>query len=167
MPQTEIDRLARDLGLTSDQYHYDPATNSLNLTQTMYFLSFGAVVSDNAIDLTKDDKRFLEQLDSSEGDFYKKDYENMVKYGKVDRKKSDLKIGDYKDNLFNRAKFYRGMLWMAMPDSYRGAHLSMNEYIDRADVNNFGRRTELKEQQNEISNAYRQAYGNIGAFNYE
>ena len=34
----------------------------------------------------------------------------MVKYGKVDRKKSDLKVGDYKDSLFNRAKFYRGMI---------------------------------------------------------
>lgn len=167
MPQTEIDRMARDLGLDSSQYNYDPSTNSLNLTQTTYFLSFGAIVSDNAIDLSKDDKRFLEQLDSSESDFYKKEYENMVKYGKVDRKKSDLKVGDYKDNLFNRAKFYRGMVWMAMPDSYRGAHLSMNEYIDRSNLNNFGRRTELKQQQNEISNAYQQAYGNIGAFNYE
>lgn len=110
MPQTEIDRMARELGLDSDQYHYDPSTNSLDLTQTMYFLSFGAIVSDNAVDLSKDDKRFLEQLDSSEGDFYRKEYENMVKYGKVDRKKSDLKVGDYKDSLFNRAKFYRGMI---------------------------------------------------------
>lgn len=52
---------------------------------------------------------------------------------------------------------------MAMPDAYRGAHLSMNEYINKADVNNFGRRTEMREQQVGLS-----SIGNeIGSFKYE
>lgn len=52
---------------------------------------------------------------------------------------------------------------MAMPDAYRGVHLSMNEYIDKSVVNNFGRRTEIREQQiglNGIGNE-------IGSFKYE
>lgn len=165
MPETEVNRLAKSLGLDSSQYNYDSSTNSLTLTQTMYFLSFGAIVGDDTIDLSKDNKRFLEKLDKSEGKHYEKPYENMLKYGKIDRKKSDMKIGKYDTSGAN--DFYRGMLWIAMPDAYRGAHLSMDEYIDRDDVNNFGRRTELRQQQIEANNAYQQVYGNIGSFKNE
>ena len=167
IPKTEVDRLAKQLGLDSDKYNYDAETNSLTLTQKMYFLQFGAIASDNAIDLTKEDERYLEKLDKDESDFYRKEYQNMVRFGRIDRKKSDLRTGDYKDSLFNRAKFYRGWIWMAMPDAYRGVHLSMNEYIDKDDVNNFGRRTELRQQQIAVRDAYEQEYGNIGAFRDE
>ena len=86
----------------------------------------------------------------------------MLKYGKMDRKKSDMKIGDYKSSGTHWGHdFYKGLLWMAMPDAYRGVNLSMNEYINKADVNNFGRRTELREEQMALS-----GIGNeIGSFN--
>lgn len=164
LPRTEIDRLARNLGLNSDEYEYNADTNSITLKRTMYFLSFGAIVNDRSIELSKDNKRYLERLDDSEGKHYSTAYDNMLKYGKMDRKKSDMKVGDYRSSGTHWGHdFYKGLLWMAMPDAYRGVHLSMNEYIDKSVVNNFGRRTEIREQQiglNGIGNE-------IGSFKYE
>lgn len=165
LPRTEVDRMARDLGLDSDDYSYDSENNTLSLTKATYFLTFGAVVGDQTIDLSADDKRFLTKLSSEEGENYKKAYDNMLKYGKIDRKKSDLKVGNY--DASGKKHYYRGMLYMVMPDAYRGAHLSMDEYIDRDDVNNFGRRTELRQQQVATQRAYEQEYGNIGQFTDE
>lgn len=165
IPKTEVDRLARDLGLSTDDYNYDSSTNSLSLTKATYFLTFGAIVGSGTIDLTNDDKRFLTKLDPDEGEDYKKAYDNMIKYGSTTRKKSDLRIGNYDSS--NKRQFYRGILYMAMPDAYRGAHLSMDEYIDRDSVNNFGRRTELREQQIAVQKAYEQEYGNFGQFTNE
>ena len=164
LPRSEIDRLARNLGLSSDQYEYDAETNSVTLKNTMYFLSFGAIVNDRSIDLSRDNKRYLEKLDDSEGKHYTTAYDNMLKYGKMDRKKSDLKVGDYRSSGTHWGHdFYKGLIWMAMPDAYRGVHLSMNEYIDKSVVNNFGRRTELRQQQMAM-----QGIGNeIGSFRYE
>lgn len=95
IPRTEVDRLARELGLSSNEYDYDANTNSVTLKNTMYFLSFGAIVNSRSIDLSKDNKRYLEELDDSEAEHYKKAYDNMLKYGKIDRKKSDMRVGDY------------------------------------------------------------------------
>lgn len=164
IPRTEVDRLARELGLSSNEYDYDANTNSVTLKNTMYFLSFGAIVNSRSIDLSKDNKRYLEELDDSEAEHYKKAYDNMLKYGKIDRKKSDMRVGDYSSSGTHWGNhFYKGLIWMAMPDAYRGAHLSMNEYINKADVNNFGRRTEMREQQVGLS-----SIGNeIGSFKYE
>ena len=165
MPKTEVDRLARDLGLSTDDYNYDSSTNSLSLTKATYFLTFGAIVGSGTIDLTADNKRFLTKLDPDEGEDYKKAYDNMIKYGSTTRKKSDLRIGNYDSS--NEKQFYRGILYMAMPDAYRGTHLSMDEYINRDSVNNFGRRTELREQQIAVQKAYEQEHGNFGQFTDE
>lgn len=56
---------------------------------------------------------------------------------------------------------------MAMPDAYRGAHLSMDEYIPRDIVNNFGRRTELRQEQVDAYNMYQDNYGNFASLDYE
>ena len=165
MPKTEVDRLAKDLGLDSSEYNYDSDSNTLTLTKATYFLTFGAIVGDQTIDLSSDEKRFLTKLDKDEGENYKKAYDNMLRYGRIDRRKSDLKVGNYDTSGKNH--YYRGMLYMAMPDAYRGAHLSMDEYISKSVVNNFGRRTELREQQVATQRAYQQEYGNIGQFSDE
>ena len=107
----------------------------------------------------------MTKLDPDEGEDYKKAYDNMIKYGSTTRKKSDLRIGNYDSS--NEKQFYRGILYMAMPDAYRGTHLSMDEYINRDSVNNFGRRTELREQQIAVQKAYEQEHGNFGQFTDE
>ena len=53
---------------------------------------------------------------------------------------------------------------MAMPDAYRGAHLSMNEYIPKGVVNDFGKRTELLADQVNTSQYYKDTYGNFAQF---
>lgn len=108
VPKTEIDRIANEIGLDSDAYNYDSTTNSCTLKNTMAFLSFGVIVGDDSIDLTKDDKRFLEKIDRSEAKSYEKAYNNMLVYGKADRKRSDLKVGNYKKSGAN--DFYRGLI---------------------------------------------------------
>lgn len=111
LPRTEIDRLARNLGLNSDEYEYNADTNSITLKRTMYFLSFGAIVNDRSIELSKDNKRYLERLDDSEGKHYSTAYDNMLKYGKMDRKKSDMKVGDYRSSGTHWGHdFYKGLL---------------------------------------------------------
>ena len=165
VPKTEIDRIANEIGLNSSEYNYDSATNSCTLKRTMPFLSFGVIVGDDSIQLSKDDKRFLEKIDKQDAKSYEKAYNNMLIYGKADRKRSDLKVGDYKKSEAN--DFYRGLIWMAMPDAYRGAHLSMDEYIPRDIVNNFGRRTELRQEQVDAYNMYQDNYGNFASLDYE
>lgn len=165
VPKTEIDRIANEIGLDSDLYNYDSNTNSCTLKNTMPFLSFGVIVGDDSVNLSKEDKRFLEQLSKDDARGYVKAYNNMLTYGKMDRKRSDLKVGNYNKSEAN--DFYRGLVWMAMPNAYRGAHLSMDEYIPKSVVTDFGRRTELREQQVALNRMYQEADGNFASFNYE
>lgn len=165
LPKMEIDRMARDLGLNSDEYYYNSETNELTLTKTMPFLSFGAIVGDDSLDLSKDNKRYLSKIDKSTGKMYVNQYNNMLKYGKIQRTKSDVRLGAY--DKASKGDFYRGLIYMAMPDAYRGAHLSLNQYMNRDDLTEFGRRTELRQQQVELQRQIQNANGNIGSFIYE
>jgi len=165
LPKMEIDRMARDLGLNSDEYYYNSETNELTLTKTMPFLSFGAIVGDDSLDLSKDNKRYLSKIDKSTGKMYVNQYNNMLKYGKIQRTKSDVKLGAY--DKATKGDFYRGLIYMAMPDAYRGAHLSLNQYMNKDDLTEFGRRTELRQQQVELQRQIQNANGNIGSFIYE
>lgn len=165
LPKMEIDRMARDLGLNSDEYYYNSETNELTLTKTMPFLSFGAIVGDDSLDLSKDNKRYLSKIDKSTGKMYVNQYNNMLKYGKIQRTKSDVKLGAY--DKATKGDFYRGLIYMAMPDAYRGAHLSLNQYMNKDDLTEFGRRTELRQQQVELQRQIQNSNGNIGSFIYE
>ena len=165
LPKMEIDRMARDLGLNSDEYYYNSETNELTLTKTMPFLSFGAIVGDDSLDLSKDNKRYLSKIDKSTGKMYVNQYNNMLKYGKIQRTKSDVRLGAY--DKASKGDFYRGLIYMAMPDAYRGAHLSLNQYMNRDDLTEFGRRTELRQQQVELQRQIQNSNGNIGSFIYE
>lgn len=156
LPKTEIDRIARECGLSANDYTYDSKTNSVDFKNKMWFLQFGAIVSDNAIDLSRQDKLWLEELSDTESKWYKNIYESMVKYGKMTRSKSDVKIG----NLGRVGKLYKGLMYMAMPDAFRAATMSLDEWTSKFGMNDFAARTERKNE--EV--LYQQAYKGIGQF---
>lgn len=156
LPRTEIDRIAKECGLSSNDYVYDEKNNMIDFKNKMWFLQFGAIVSDKALDLSRQDKLWLEELNKSESKWYKNIYESMVKYGKMTRSKSDMKIG----SLGNVGDLYKGIIYMAMPDAFRAATMSLNEWVSKFGMNNFDARTELKKE--EV--LYQQAYPGIGQF---
>jgi hypothetical protein len=144
LPKTEIERIASEIGLRNDKYRYNPIDNSVSLTKTTWFLQYGAIVSDTAINLTNDNKRWLEQLDKDSANRYKTLYANMVKYGKMSRSRSDLKINDYNEGWFlDRAKFYKGFFYIPMEDCFRGLNFSMNQLNPKSEMQNFAKKVEM------------------------
>lgn len=146
--KTELSSLLLQSGISPSEINYDPNTNTISLKNTMAFLTVSCYAGDDTIDLTKDDKRYLEKLSKSDGQHIKDYYNNMVKYGKLrPAKKGNVKIKGYSESEAN--DFWRGNIFIPMKNAFNAMNLSgIGEYVPKSQEANFYENVTAKEQEN-------------------
>ena len=101
---------------------YDPETNSINFTNTMPFLTFGAIVSGKTVNFDTN-SQYIEHLDRDEARQYKDLYNNLVKYhnpygnGDVVNDQSKTRAG----------KIYMGNIFIPIDNALAGATVYNND----------------------------------------
>ena len=149
------------------------STNTISLKNTMAFLTVSCYAGDDTVDLSKDNKRYLEKLSKSEGQHVKDYYNNMVKYGKLrPAKKGNVKIKGYSESEAN--DFWRGNIFIPMKNAFNAMNLSgIGEYVPKSQEANFYERVAAKEQENALQQYVRDndpdyiQNTQLGQFRYE
>ena len=170
---TELSSLLLQSGISPSEINYDPNTNTISLKNTMAFLTVSCYAGDDTIDLSKDDKRYLEKLSKSEGQHVKDYYNNMVKYGQLrPAKKGNVKIKGYSESEAN--DFWRGNIFIPMKNAFNAMNLSgIGEYVPKSQEANFYERVAAKEQENALQQYIRDndpdytQNTQLGQFRYE
>lgn len=170
---TELSSLLLQSGISPSEINYDPSTNTISLKNTMAFLTVSCYAGDDTIDLSKDDKRYLEKLSKSEGQHVKDYYNNMVKYGNLrPAKKGNVKIKGYSESEAN--DFWRGNIFIPMKNAFNAMNLSgIGEYVPKSQEANFYERVAAKEQENALQQYVRDndpdyiQNTQLGQFRYE
>ena len=170
---TELSSLLLQSGISPSEINYDPSTNTISLKNTMAFLTVSCYAGDDTVDLSKDNKRYLEKLSKSEGQHVKDYYNNMVKYGKLrPAKKGNVKIKGYSESEAN--DFWRGNIFIPMKNAFNAMNLSgIGEYVPKSQEANFYERIAAKEQENALQQYVRDndpdyiQNTQLGQFRYE
>lgn len=169
---TEIGSLAIKYGISPSDI-YDAKTNTVSLKNTMAFLTVSAYAGDDTLDLSKEEKRYLEPVSKSDGQHIKDFYNNMVKYGKLrPAKKGNVEIKGYSKSEAN--DFWRGNVFIPMKNAFNALNLSgVGEFVPKTQEMDFYGRVAAKEEQNALVNFARANDPNyntnsqIGQFRYE
>ena len=141
--QTELAQIARESGYTLEQLGYNPKTNSAKLTNTMPFLTFSAYAGQDAVDIPKSTKPFLEKLSWHQGDNIRKTYDMLVKYGTINPSKNDRKLNNSDSE---RWDFYRGNVYIPMTNAARALLLSgIGEYMPKSEMTDYAARVTARE----------------------
>ena len=170
---TEIGSLAIKYGISPSEINYDAKTNTISLKDTMAFLTVSAYAGDDTLDLSKEEKRYLESVPKSDGQHIKDFYNNMVKYGKLrPAKKGNVEIKGYSKSEAN--DFWRGNVFIPMKNAFNAMNLSgVGEYVPKTQEMDFYGKVAAKEEQNALMNFARANDPNystnskIGQFRYE
>ena len=170
---TEISYLLLQSAISPTEINHDPSTNTISLKNTMAFLTVSCYAGDDTVDLSKDNKRYLEKLSKSEGQHVKDYYNNMVKYGKLrPAKKGNVKIKGYSESEAN--DFWRGNIFIPMKNAFNAMNLSgIGEYVPKSQEANFYERVAAKEQENALQQYVRDndpdyiQNTQLGQFRYE
>ena len=92
---TELNQEASKLNISINDLNYDPQTNTISLKNTMAFLSVSGYVGEDTLDLSANDKKYMEKVDDDYGEFIEDFYNNMILYGKLRPSKGDKKTGNF------------------------------------------------------------------------
>lgn len=171
--KTELSSILLKAGISPSDINYDVNTNTISLKNTMAFLTVSAYAGDDTIDLSKDDKRYLERVQKTDGQHIKDFYNNMVKYGKLrPAKKGNVQIKGYSKSEAN--DFWRGNVFIPMKNAFNAMNLSgVGEYVPKSQETDFYERVAAKEQENAIQQYMRDNDPNytrntqLGQFRYE
>lgn len=171
--KTELSSILLKAGISPSDINYDVETNTISLKNTMAFLTVSAYAGDDTIDLSKDDKKYLEKIAKSDGQHIKDYYNNMVKYGKLrPSKKGNVKIKGYSESEAN--DFWRGNVFIPMKNAFNAMNLSgVGEFVPKTQETDFYERVTAKEQENALQQYIRDNDPNytqntqLGQFRYE
>ena len=163
---TELSSILLQHGISPSEINYDPSTNTISLKNTMAFLSVSGYVGDDTVDLTSEDKRYLEKIAKSDGQHLKDYYNNMVKYGKLrPAKKGNVKISGYSESESN--DFWKGNIFIPMKNAFNAMNLSgIGEYVPKSQEADFYERVAVQQYMRDNDPNYTQNT-QLGQFRYE
>lgn len=95
--QTELRQKAAEKGFTLEELGYDYRTNTMSLKDTMPFITFSAFASQDAINIPKTMRPFLEKLSNKQGKSIMQKYKTLVNYGQLNPSKNDRRLNDFND----------------------------------------------------------------------
>ena len=147
---TELNIQARKLGIDPYEINYDQKTNTITFKDTMAFLTVSAYAGDDTLDLSKENKQFLEKIDKRDGEHLTDFYNNMVKFGKLrPAKKGNVEIKGYAKS--ERNDFWRGNVFIPMKNAFNAMNLSgIGEYVPKEQEMDFYGRVAARAQENAL-----------------
>lgn len=146
--QTELNEEARKLGINPFELNYDQKTNTISFKDTMAFLTVSGYAGDDTLDLNKENKKWLEKVDKSDGQHLADFYNNMVKFGKLrPAKKGNVEIKGFSKSGAN--DFWRGNIFIPMKNAFNAMNLSgIGEYVSKSQETDFYGRVAARAQEN-------------------
>ena len=160
-------QLCRDNGI--DPSEIDREKNEIKFKNTMMFLTFSAYAGDQTIDLTDENKLYLEHLDADKGERIEAKYNNSVQYGDLVIDKNSKKYNDLDSS--GKRHLYRGNVFLPIEDSFRSMILSgIGEYMPKEAMTDYAARVQARSYENyraaELNRAYPELNKNtLGQFN--
>ena len=160
-------QLCRDNGI--DPSEIDREKNEIKFKNTMMFLTFSAYAGDQTIDLTDENKLYLERLDEDKGERIESKYNNSVQYGDLVIDKNSKKYNDLDSS--GKRHIYRGNVFLPIEDSFRSMILSgIGEYMPKEAMTDYAARVQARSYENyraaELNRAYPELNKNtLGQFN--
>ena len=147
MSQTELQQLLSSKGLSINDI-----SDTLELTDTMPFITVSAYASKDSKTITKDMEPYLEHLENNVGKDVADAFKNMLLYGTTEPSKNSRKIGNR--NTPERWDIYRGNIFIPMENAARAMLLSgIGEFVPKTDMTDFAARVEAREQET-VLNSY-------------
>lgn len=146
--KTELNSIARNkYGIDPNAINYNQSTNTISLKNTMAFLTVSGIAGSDTLDITKDEKRYLEHLDKQDGQHIVDFYNNMVKYGKLrPAKKGNVEIKGYSKSEKN--DFWRGNVFIPMKNAFNAMNLSgIGEFVPKTQEMDFYDRVAARTQE--------------------
>ena len=146
--QTELNEEARKLGINPFELNYDQKTNTISFKDTMAFLTVSGYAGDDTLDLNKENKKWLEKVDKSDGQHLADFYNNMVKFGNLrPAKKGNVEIKGFSKSEAN--DFWRGNIFIPMKNAFNAMNLSgIGEYVSKSQETDFYGRVAARAQEN-------------------
>lgn len=138
LTQIELSSLLEEFKIPASAIDFQ----TVQLKNTMLFLSFTAYAGEDTIDMTDSTMRWTEEVDRSEAGAIKATYDNMLTYGTTNPGKRSKKI-DSGLRKSGKGEFRRGNVYIPIKSPYLGMHMSMNQNIPQSIVNNFAQRSTL------------------------
>lgn len=103
------------------KYNPDTKLYECKNSMTMPFVTFKAYANDKNIDLSDEDKLWLEKIAKGDGELILESYNNLVRYGEQHPSKSDK---PYSIKAGKSGKFYAGNVFIPIKDPYQGWNVS-------------------------------------------
>lgn len=138
LTQIELSSLLEEFKIPASAIDFQ----TIQLKNTMLFLSFTAYAGEDTIDMTDSTMRWTEEVDRNEAGAIKATYDNMLTYGITNPAKKSKKI-DSGLKKSGKGEFRRGNVYIPIKSPYLGMHMSMNQNIPQSIVNNFAQRSSL------------------------
>ena len=144
-----------------DPSEIDRTSNSIKFKKTMAFITFSAYAGDKTLDLSDDNKRYLEQVDPDKAELIIDVYNNSVQYGDMNINKNSKKIfGNFDDS--NKRHLYKGNVFAPIPDAFRALLLSgKGEYVGKDQMTDFAGRVQARNYEVERTRQVREQYPHI------
>ena len=144
-----------------DPSEINRTSNSIKFKKTMAFITFSAYAGDKTLDLSDDNKRYLEQVDPDKAKLIIDVYNNSVQYGDMNINKNSKKIfGNFDDS--NKRHLYKGNVFAPIPDAFRALLLSgKGEYIGKDQMTDFAGRVQARNYEVERAQQVREQYPHI------
>ena len=154
--QMELDQILNDRGVRLDPNDYDRSTNTLQIKDTMPFITFSAYASRDSVNISKDMKPFLEHLSNGAGKQVMDAYVNALKYNTTTPSKSSRVVNKH-FNSPERWDMYRGNVYIPMENAARAMLLSgIGEFVPKSEMTDFAARVTAREAEAEMTNYLRQ-----------
>lgn len=148
--QTELSQKAAERGFSLEELGYDYRTNTMSLKDTMPFITFSAFASQDAINIPKTMRPFLEKLSNKQGKSIMQKYKTLVNYGQLNPSKNDRRLNDFNDA--ERWDFYKGNVYIPMSNAARALLLSgIGEYIPKSSMTDYAARVMARQEEVEAA----------------
>ena len=141
----ERNTLLKKYGLDSKDIVPDPETGGFKLKNTMRFVTFSAYAGDDTLNLSKDNKLYLEKVSRAKGITLKDPYNKALKYNDIYADKKSKLI----NNKFEKAwanEFWKGNVYIAAPDAFYGYNSSSDQYVPKEQLSQIDRKVIANEQ---------------------
>jgi len=154
--ETELAQKARDKGYDLVQLGYDRKTNSINLPDTMPFITFSAYANKDSLNIPKSSRPFLEHLSNADGKQIMDKIETLINYGELTPTKNSRKLNNF--NGPERWDLYHGNVYVPMTNAARAMLLSgIGEFVPKTSMTDYAARVTAREVESAMTNYLQQA----------
>lgn len=154
--ETELAQKARDKGYDLVQLGYDRKTNSINLPDTMPFITFSAYANKDSLNIPKSSRPFLEHLSNADGKQIMDKIETLINYGELTPTKNSKKLNNF--NGPERWDLYHGNVYVPMANAARAMLLSgIGEFVPKTSMTDYAARVTAREVESAMTNYLQQS----------